>query len=325
MKAYFETCCRELSEKIHALRTPDDLCFAVLAGTALSDFSAHTDENIRAVDRNARFDGVIHLGDILCGNIPETASRFVLSQELARFQRCTASETLYVVCGDDDGFRNERYVGQIVTGIVTDERWYQQTQYLDAYPALSRPHKKPYYYVDDAARRVRLIFLASYLSQIDEQEELFEKSCQFGAQQLAWLKTEALALPAGWTVLLFSHALPHSRFETGKDPDSYMNYAFEPAMMLLRQAQKRGIRLGGWFAGHYACDYTCTICGVPYLLMDSVHAQPSKSAFPDVDKCMDRRMDTAAEDLWDAVIVKPEQRRIHLLRFGAGKDRVFSY
>ena len=30
----------------------------------------------------------------------------------------------------------------------------------------------------DAERKARLIFLSSYVSQIDEQEELFEKSCQ---------------------------------------------------------------------------------------------------------------------------------------------------
>lgn len=325
MKPYFESGCRELAEKIRALRTPDDLCFAVLAGTSISDFSEHTDENIRMVDQLAHFDGVIHLGDILSGNIPEAATRFVLAQELARFRRCTGSGKLYIVCGDDDGFRNERYAGQIVTGIVTDERWYQETTYLEQYPDLHRPRNKPYYYVDFSARKVRLIFLSSYASQIDEENELFEKSCQFGTQQLAWLKTQALALPAGWTVLLFSHALPHSRFETGKDPESYMTYAFEPAMMLLRQAKKRGIQLGGWFAGHYACDYEDTICGIPYLLIDSVHAQPVKSVFREVGKYADRSMETATEDLWDAVLIQPRQRRIQLLRFGAGKDRVFSY
>ena len=127
MEPHFADNCRSLTEKLHALREPDDLCFALLAGTAVSDFADHTDENIRAVDAQTHFDGVIHLGDILNGSIPENASRFVLSQELARFQNATASGKLYIACGDDDGFRNERYVGQIVTGIVTDERWYEET------------------------------------------------------------------------------------------------------------------------------------------------------------------------------------------------------
>ena len=113
MEPHFADNCRSLTEKLHALREPDDLCFALLAGTAVSDFADHTDENIRAVDAQTHFDGVIHLGDILNGSIPENASRFVLSQELARFQNATASGKLYIACGDDDGFRNERYVGQI--------------------------------------------------------------------------------------------------------------------------------------------------------------------------------------------------------------------
>lgn len=176
MEPYFADQCRTLTEKIRALREPDNLCFALLAGTAVSDFADHTDENIRAVDAQTHFDGVIHLGDILNGSIPENASRFVLSQELARFQNATASGKLYIACGDDDGYRNERYVGQIVTGIVTDERWYQETAYLEQYPDLHRPQNKPYYYVDFSERKARLIFLSSYVSQIDEQEELFEKA-----------------------------------------------------------------------------------------------------------------------------------------------------
>ena len=103
MEPHFADNCRSLTEKLHALREPDDLCFALLAGTAVSDFADHTDENIRAVDAQAHFDGVIHLGDILNGSIPENASRFVLSQELARFQNATASGKLYIACGDDDG------------------------------------------------------------------------------------------------------------------------------------------------------------------------------------------------------------------------------
>lgn len=325
MEPYFADQCQALAEKIHALREPGNLCFALLAGTALSDFADHTDENIRAVDAQAQLDGVIHLGDILNGSIPENATRFVLSRELARFRSCTDSGKLYLLCGDDDGYRNERYVGQIVTGIVTDAHWYRQTAYLEQYPDLHRPQDKPYYYVDFSERRVRLIFLSSYISQIDEQEEIFEKSCQYGVEQLAWLKKEALDLPAGWTVLVFSHALPKSRFETGVDPWNYMEYSSEPAMMLLRQAQKRGILLGGWFAGQYACDHEAVFCRIPYVLIDSVCPQPVKSAFPDVRKCTERRLGTATEDLWDALLLKPEQRRVHLLRFGAGENRVFGY
>ena len=296
MEPHFADNCRSLTEKLHALREPDDLCFALLAGTAVSDFADHTDENIRAVDAQTHFDGVIHLGDILNGSIPENASRFVLSQELARFQNATASGKLYIARGDDDGFRNERYVGQIVTGIVTDERWYQETAYLEQYPDLHRP-----------------------------QNKLFEKSCQYGAEQLAWLKTEALQLPEGWAIFLFSHALPKSRFETGTDPWNYMEYASEPAMMLLRQAQKHGIRIGGWFAGHYACDYETTFCHIPYFLIDSVRPQPIKSLFPNVRKCTERGLGAETEDLWDVLLLKPNQRRIYLLRFGAGEDRVFDY
>lgn len=96
-------------------------------------------------------------------------------------------------------------------------------------------------------------------------------------------------------------------------------------MMLLRQAQKRGILLGGWFAGQYACDYETTFCRIPYFLIDSVRPQPIKSLFPNVRKCTERGLGAETEDLWDVLLLKPNQRRIYLLRFGAGEDRVFDY
>ena len=57
-----------------------------------------------------------------------------------------------------------------MTGIVTDERWYEETAYLESYVNLHRPRNKPYYFVDFYDRKMRLIFLSSHLTQIDEQE-----------------------------------------------------------------------------------------------------------------------------------------------------------
>jgi len=60
-------------------------------------------------------------------------------------------------------------------------------------------------------------------------------------------------------------------------------------------------------------------------LIDSVRPQPVKSVFSDVRKCTERKLGTKTEDLWDVLLLKPKQRRIHLLRFGAGEDRVIDY
>ena len=173
---------------------------------------------------------------------------------------------------------------------------------------------------EDAIARLRAV-----------QPDLALRSVTLTAKEKACLHPDAeghpacLPEPEGWAIFLFSHALPKSHFETGTDPWNYMEYASEPAMMLLRQAQKHGIRIGGWFAGHYACDYETTFCHIPYFLIDSVRPQPIKSLFPNVRKCTERGLGAETEDLWDALLLKPNQRRIYLLRFGAGEDRVFDY
>ena len=96
MEPHFADNCRSLTEKLHALREPDDLCFALLAGTAVSDFADHTDENIRAVDAQAHFDGVIHLGDILNGSIPKMRPALYSRRSWRgfRMQQLPASSTL---------------------------------------------------------------------------------------------------------------------------------------------------------------------------------------------------------------------------------------
>ena len=116
-----------MSEVLREHRAPSDLCFALLTGTQLSDRAADTARNIRAVDRTVGFDGVIHLGDLLTGNNPERVSMQMLSRELERFRSCTRSKRLYVTAGDADGFRDERFCGQMVYGIITAQRWFRAT------------------------------------------------------------------------------------------------------------------------------------------------------------------------------------------------------
>ena len=96
MEPYFADQCRTLTEKIRALREPDNLCFALLAGTAVSDFADHTDENIRAVDAQTHFDGVIHLGDILTAASPKMRPALYSHRSWRgfRMQQLPASSTL---------------------------------------------------------------------------------------------------------------------------------------------------------------------------------------------------------------------------------------
>jgi hypothetical protein len=39
----------------------------------------------------------------------------------------------------------------------------------------------------------------------------------------------------------------------------------------------------------------------------------------------ERKLNTASEDLWDVLVIRPQSRKINTVRFGAGEDREWSY
>ena len=134
---------------INAVRLPGDLCFAAVSDSRLADVSKDTRANIRAVDTQVHFDFLVHLGDILCGDNPEQISRRILRKELSSYREAIASKKLYVTQGEADGWRNESYRGQLVSKIMTDLAWHQDTSFIDQYRNVIRIGDAPYFYVDD--------------------------------------------------------------------------------------------------------------------------------------------------------------------------------
>lgn len=303
-----------------------DLCFALLSDSGLSDIGEITRENIHTVDKEIGFDFCVHLGNILNGNNPRDISCRLLQEELAKYKASLTSKKLFVSQGLHDGYRDERFVGQLAENIIYDELWYEQTKFIDAYSGVVRPTNKPYYYVDFADKNIRLVFLCSYYSQFDAENELYEKYTRIDIKQAAWLKNEALSAPSETTVLIFSHALPKSRFEVGKDPFVYNGYSTEPILMLLQQAQKNGINIGAWFSGAYNCDAEITVAGINHVLISSEKICGTHSSKHSDVRFLDNRAVTqATADCWDAVTVDTKKRQISLFRFGAGEDRVIKY
>lgn len=311
---------------INAIRRPGDLCFAAVSDTRLTDTSTHTRANILAVDQQVHFDFLVHLGDILCGESPEQISRLILREELSAYRETVASKKLYVTQGETDGWRNESYRGQLVTNIMTDEAWHQDTAFIDQYANVKRVKDAPYYYVDDVEKRIRCIFLASERYEIVEACKLFQKYHTWGLKQLVWLE-EALKLEEGWQVILFSHAIPQSVFETGKYPPSYKGNAIDKTLAILQSAiRTRGIQLGAWITGHYGYDCETQVLTMNQMVIGSLSCFPSPGVeIPGARRETERTKGTEREDLWDAFVLQPQERKLYAFRFGAGIDRVIDY
>lgn len=303
-----------------------DICFAMLTDSHLSDTGDCTRENISAVDEKVGFDFCVHMGGIVNGNNPEKISMRLLQEDLEKYAKSIKSNKIYAICGEQDGYRNECFIGQLAMNIMTDKLWYDENEYLNGYENVSRVKDKPYYFADIPEKKVRMIFLAAYMTQIDEKVGLYEKTCVFDVEQIAWLHKSALDLEEGWTVLLFSNALPKSRFEVGHDPFVYNGYSTEQVLMIVQMAQKRSINIGCWFAGHYNCDAEAVVGGVNFAVIASQLPTVQTAVKCDgVRLLKNREIGTLNQDAWDAVVLKTDERQINLYRFGAGEDRIIKY
>lgn len=325
MKDFFVEEVKKTVDSINKKRMENDICFAMLTDTHLSESGSITRENITAVDDSVSFDFMVHMGGIINGNNPKNISMDILKCEIEAYKSSVKSNKLFVIPGETDGYRDERYTGQLMLNIMTDELWYNETSYLEEYKGLTRPKNKPYYYTDCEDKKLRMIFMSSYMTFIDEENGLFEKFRSFDLEQLAWLKNEALNAPKGYTVLLFSNAIPKSKYETGRKLPLCGGYLMEQTAAIVQQAKNKGVDVACWFAGYYNCDDEDCVGGVNISVIASQLPMTKTKSISEEVRVYSDRENGIKLDLWDAVLVKPTERKIYLYRFGAGEDRVLEF
>lgn len=292
-----------------------DLNIALVADSHLDNSASATVENIAAVDQAVQFDCCVHLGDFLAGEIGGRYAKLLLRQQLELFRTAVSSGRFFPVQGNHDA----------CSGPYSERLWLEAIGFLDAEQNVRRPAQKPYYYVDIAKEKVRLVFLCSYYYKQHGGEPVmifgYEES------QIHWLQETALNLPADWTVLLFSHDAPFSALlsdeKTALEKNNIANG--NPVFSALDQCRKQyGFDVAGWFIGHYHGDRIVMLFGVPFVITASETAYDPQ-LFDDDVRFWERNLGTPSEDLWDALVLKKSERRVYLKRFGAGEDRIVHY
>lgn len=127
--------------------------------------------------------------------------------------------------------------------------------------------------------------------------------------------------------MIFSHAIPGSRFETGVKPRNYRGNFVDKALAILQKAiRSRGIHFVAWICSHYGYDCEIQESSINYIALGGLAAMPCQGVMiPEARRETERISGTESEDLWDAFVLKTQERKLYLFRFGAGKDRVITY
>ena len=292
-----------------------DLLIALVADSHLDNSVTETIENLSAVDQAVQFDCCVHLGDFLAGEIGGRYAKLLLRQQLDLFRTAVSSGRFFPVQGNHDA----------CSGPYAEHLWPEAVGFLDAEQGICRHAQKPYYYVDIAKEKVRLVFLCSYFYEQRGGEPVMIFG--YEEKQIQWLQNEALVLPSDWTVMLFSHDAPFSALlsdeKTALEKNDIANG--NPVFSALDQCRKQyGFDIAGWFIGHYHGDRIVTLFGIPFVITASETAYDPQ-LFDDDVRFWERDLGTPSEDLWDALVLKKSERRVYLKRFGAGEDRIVHY
>lgn len=235
-----------------------DFKFVLLTDTCLTDRDIVSE--IKAADKEIGFDCAVHLGNIINGNNPEKISDRIYAAEAEKYRNCTAVKKLYVSQGKTDGYRNERFLGQLAVNITSDEKWTGLASFVEE-NGNARLFGKPYYYADFPDKRIRMIFLCPYVSQLDEENEIYVKFEGFDAPQIAWLMNVASNVEKGWRVCLFSHSIPKSSF-SGDEPFLYKGRSTDPFLRAVQYINEKGARVAAHFCGSYGKNKACKTGGI---------------------------------------------------------------
>ena len=316
--------------KVKNLKKKNTFVFALLTDTHLSDTGEDTVDNIKAVDEKVNFEFLLHMGDFATGGIPEKFTRRLIREEADMYKNSIKSKKLHITQGNHDGFRDETYKGQLIDNCAFDEKWTQDTSFIDTYENIKRPLEKPYYYVDYPEKKLRFIILCSYYYTFNEEIKEYKKYEGFDKKQIEWAKNDAFSISSGWTVFVFTHAVPLSELGNispwGPSKVSELG-GKEMCEVLLKSKAENGFELAGWFVGHFHGDRDELYNDIQFIWVGSQTAyipqlwqMGGNGYFPSP-----RELGTVTQDLWDVVIVNTKEKKFNLVRFGAGIDREFSY
>lgn len=306
MKQFYIEEAKRISEAVNS--AGGDFKFVAVADSHLDNSIGETLENISEVDKSVNFDCMVHLGDFLNGNIPYGYTEKIFKEQIESFSSAISGD-FYPAQGNHDGFMDF-----VHNDMSTDELWTAST-------GLSKPN----YYVDIPDKKIRLIVLCSFHYTMENGE--FHKIYDLSPDTVEWAETEALNVGADWSVMLFSHDVPFSKFSDDcmSEETKPNNHAF--LNLLISKQKEIGFDVPAWFIGHFHSDYAGTVCGINFILVASETAYvpqlwgPVKPGgyYPE------RVLESVSEDAWDAVVLDRENRELKLFRFGAGCDRSLKY
>ncbi len=331
MKEYFEAELSEVIQRIRHYRKPDSFVFSIFTDMHVNSHIQRTVstmydtfDTIKAVHEKCDIDGLFFLGDVPKINKdyppsswPQKEIDILLDGIYCRMKAITPNS--FMIAGNHDG------------------AWAEPPEQLRFYESCIADNKpeckieknigKGYYYLDYPEKNVRCICLLSCFCE----DGLVVHG--YMSDQLKWLYNDALCVPKGTNIFLFTHIPPICNYpaEWSQSLIELLNsYKYrtvceiggEPFDNSSAEGELRAIFVGD---GHYDWinkeGLPCPAIETASAALFEVRLKTPQWWMPHEAVSPRRAFDTVDELLWDTVIFDPEDNDLVIIRFGAGEDR----
>lgn len=311
IKSYYATEMADTMTKVRALQTEPNLTFFYV-----TDIHAYfvegaetlyktSIENMRYLLSEIPCDGVVNLGDSIEG-YPYAATAInygnLISNEFRKI-----GLPYYSTIGNHD---DNRYHYN-----TTAERLSVGQRYQILVSPTRRVVPDPTglnFYVDFPEFKIRMIHLNS----------VSDYTYKFATDTCTWFSNVALDTPAGYGVIINTHVAPSGAWNYNNTTPTNASTILSALSSYAASKDVLGILCGhnhvdAVFSTPYA---GATLCCAKF---ENENGDPTK--WPTGAVKPERTLGTATEDCWTVVVIRPNSRKINLVRFGAGSDYELTY
>lgn len=282
--------------------------FVFVTDMHLPNSSLVSPELIKQVRAQTDVDKVIFGGDALNGNTTAEEALAIFAFLKTRL----SGGTTWYLRGNHDS--NDQLALDDPTWALSEEQ-YRQAMFPDADYL---PDEGFYYYRDNEDAKIRYLLL----------DTGHGSGTKISSTQIAWLKARILELSEGWTVLVLQHRF--FKESTAASAPTSLNYqengtlTYKALDGIYDEAEAAGVTIAGVVCGHCHRDYS-DISDKGYPMISTTCDAGGTSASKYDPEHPTRTNGTTTESAFDVVVLNTQKRRINLVRFGCGTNRVFSY
>lgn len=304
-KEYFREEINVTAKSIRNKRNEDSMVFALLTDThyVVNGTWEDTSYNLKELHKEIGFDGVIHLGDMTDGMVSAKVTKDYVTREMEDLKALDIP--IYQVLGNHDS----NYFNSNPERMSRQEQQDFYFSFIDQ--DIKRNQGNSYYYVDFDGIKLRGIFLESY----DFEEEI---KYGFSNEALAWLGETLKVTPEGYSVVIFSHVPPLGCIHYWTDQIRNSDLLME---LLEEYDAIDGKCVMAYIHGHNHADQIYRERRFPIISIGCTKFEYFTDKKPEGSFTEPRTLNMVTQELWDIMIINPTEKKLELIRFGAGSDR----